>query len=191
MYDNIKTGYVTGTGEIINVEVGFLPNYVKLMNLDDAGSLYPTLEYFYGIGEGYGWKTKSIVDNGTTTNKSSEKITSNGISRFAGEAPGKQLTGTIAITAASAALTGTSTEFLTELKVGDIVRVQNLTTGAYEEMEILSIASKTAATATKVASQSITTGNPIRVTGRSPGFVIGKDADMNASGEKIFYLAAK
>lgn len=84
MAKNIKSGTVEGTGAAINVSLGFLPNYVKVFNYDDAGSLFSTIEWWSGMASGHGLKTKSITDSGSTGNKSSEKITSGGISQYAG-----------------------------------------------------------------------------------------------------------
>jgi len=82
--NNVVVGSVEGTGAAINVELGFVPKYVKVFNSDDAGSLFCTLEWFSGMAAASGLKTTSIADNGSTTLKSSEKISSNGISEYAG-----------------------------------------------------------------------------------------------------------
>lgn len=84
MNPNIRTGSVEGTGAAINVSLGFVPDYVKVFNYDDAGSLFPTLEWWKGMTDGHALKTTSIADDGTTSKKSSEKITSNGLSEYAG-----------------------------------------------------------------------------------------------------------
>lgn len=81
---HFATGSVEGTGSAINVELGFVPEYVKVFNYDDAGSLFSTLEWWNGMTNGHALKTSSVADNGATGNKSSEKITSNGISAYAG-----------------------------------------------------------------------------------------------------------
>lgn len=78
------TGTVEGTGSAINVSVGFLPRYVKVFNIDDAGGLAPTMEWFEGMTAAHGLKSLSIVDNGTTTAKSTEHVTSGGISQYTG-----------------------------------------------------------------------------------------------------------
>ena len=107
-------GSVEGTGSAINVEVGFTPSYVRCFNYDDAGGLAPTMEWWQGMTDGHGLKTLKSVDNGTTGNASSAKVTSNGISAYGGA------------------------------------------TGA-----------------------------------NGAGFTIGADADLNASGETIFYIAIR
>lgn len=85
MYGNeVAVGTVEGTGAAINIQCGFQPRYVKVFNYDDAGSLFPTIEWWEGMAAASGLKTKSIVDSGATGLKSSEKITSLGISQYAG-----------------------------------------------------------------------------------------------------------
>lgn len=85
MQPTIRTGSVEGTGSAINVSLGFVPDYVKVFNYDDAGSLFSTLEWWKGMTDGHALKTSSIVDSGSTGNASSEKITSDGISEYAGD----------------------------------------------------------------------------------------------------------
>lgn len=84
MKGQIVYGTVEGTGSAINVELGFTPIYVKCWNIDDAGSLAPSIEWINGMGAAAGLKTLSIADNGSTGNDSSELISSNGISEYAG-----------------------------------------------------------------------------------------------------------
>lgn len=81
---NYVVGSVAGTGSAINVSLGFIPDYVKVFNPNDAGSLWPTLEWCTGMAAASGFKTLKSVDSGSTGNASSNKITSNGISTYAG-----------------------------------------------------------------------------------------------------------
>lgn len=111
--NEIVTGSVEGTGGAIDVPLGWVPDYVKLFNYDDAGGLAPTLEWWKGMADGHGLKGLGVADDGTTGNASQAKVTANGISAFAGD--------------------------------GDT----------------------------------------------APGFTIGADADLNASGETIFYVAVR
>lgn len=80
----IKVGSVAGTGAAINVSIGFKPKQVKVFNPNDAGGLFPTIEWFEGMAAASGFKTKVVVDSGVTGNKSSDYVTSNGISQYAG-----------------------------------------------------------------------------------------------------------
>lgn len=85
---HFTTGTVEGTGAAINVQLGFTPSKVVIYNIDDAGALSPSLTWVSGMAAASGWKTLSIADNGTTTKKSSEYITADGISAYAGTAAG-------------------------------------------------------------------------------------------------------
>ena len=82
--NEVAVGSVAGTGAAINISIGFKPRYVKVFNYNDAGALYPTLEWWEGMPAASGLKTKSITDSGATGLKSSERITSLGISQYEG-----------------------------------------------------------------------------------------------------------
>lgn len=71
----MKSGTVTGTGAALNVSLGFKPSYVKILN-DTAGD---SLEYYDSMADGSAYKR---VAAGTGT-----KITSGGISQYAGASP--------------------------------------------------------------------------------------------------------
>lgn len=82
----IAVGTVAGTGAAINVSLGFIPRYVKVYNNDDAGGLAPKIEWWQGMAAASGVKTLKSVDNGVTGNASSSKVTTGGISEYAGSA---------------------------------------------------------------------------------------------------------
>lgn len=75
LQERFAQGSVEGTGAAINVICGFKPRYVKLLNLDDAGSKVPMMEWFEGMAAGYGLKwligttytTPSIATTGGIT----------------------------------------------------------------------------------------------------------------------------
>lgn len=68
----IASGTVEGTGAAINVQCGFTPAYVKVTNFDD-----PTqMEWWAGMGAAAGVK---LTDAPALT-----KVTSNGITAYAG-----------------------------------------------------------------------------------------------------------
>lgn len=85
MQPSIVTGTVEGTGSAINVSLGFTPDYVRVCNIDDAGSLYPIMEWWGDMPDGHGIKHLKTVDSGSTGNASHDKITSDGISAYAGD----------------------------------------------------------------------------------------------------------
>lgn len=311
--DQIKVGTVEGTGATLQVECGFVPKYVKVLNIDDAGKMFASLEWFQGMANGSAFKHNSgsramssagltlgssskktikiantviytiagafyskataetaftatthdiaadsetvqeavylvslnasgtvTITKGTTATgagnavvpdtpadnvaigyariavaagstsfdattddldavhitdtyvnlyslgDSAEVISSLGISEFAGSVAGMKLTGTVAATSGSATLTGTNTLFLTELKVGDTMKLYD-----GQEVIVSAIASATSLTITEAATASVTTAPACRLAGRSAGFLIGADADVNASGETIMYMASR
>ena len=50
-------GTVTGTGAAINVVLGFVPDYVKVWNPNDAGTVDATMEWATGMANAGGFKT--------------------------------------------------------------------------------------------------------------------------------------
>lgn len=86
MSNGFKSGSITGTGAAITVSIGWIPEHVEVVNPNDAGSLWPTLKWWKGFADASGIKTLRTVDNGSTGNASSNKITTNGITPFAGDA---------------------------------------------------------------------------------------------------------
>lgn len=73
----ITTGTYTGTGSAVNVEFGFEPAYVRCFNETDGDIMW---EWFSGMTNGHALQ----VTNHAATQVS--KITSNGISAYAGAA---------------------------------------------------------------------------------------------------------
>ena len=69
---HFATGQITGTGAALNVLLGFVPTYVKIINQTDVGSL----EWIGGMPAASGLKT--------TDAPSEAFITSDGISEYAG-----------------------------------------------------------------------------------------------------------
>ena len=86
MLPNFVKGSTTGTGAAITISLGFQPDFVKIWNPNDAGSLWPTLEWTSGMAADSGFKTLKVVDNGATGNATTTKITTGGITTFAGTA---------------------------------------------------------------------------------------------------------
>ena len=106
-------GNLIGTGTALKVSCGFVPRRVEVLNLTQLskttwnyGMTTNWDEGFHEIGSGAGAVDFSL-------------LTANGISTNTGDAINTTLTGTIAGSAGSAAITGTSTEFLTEVAVGE------------------------------------------------------------------------
>lgn len=77
--DQVKIGTVTGTGAAINVELGWIPDYVRIVNATDGDTIH---EWFNGMGAGDAIKELSVTDNGATGTVSLALITSNGIDAY-------------------------------------------------------------------------------------------------------------
>lgn len=71
----VKTGSYVGTGAAVTVELGFTPDYIRVWNETDGDEAY---EWFKGMTNGHALKSA----NNASTQFS--KITSNGISGYAG-----------------------------------------------------------------------------------------------------------
>lgn len=56
---HFATGTVEGTGAAINVQLGFTPDYVKLINIDGDASL----EWISDMDDGEGYKTVAAGTN--------------------------------------------------------------------------------------------------------------------------------
>lgn len=80
MARDMITGEVEGTGAAINVQLGFIPKKVELINIDDAGSLAPRMIWINGMPA-----ASALKFLGTP---SYSMITTLGISEYAGTAGG-------------------------------------------------------------------------------------------------------
>ena len=81
-----RVGTVEGTGSALNVLLGFTPAIIRLWNIDDAGATDARMEWITGMAAASAFKDMSIVDSGTTADRSHELVTSNGITLLAGVA---------------------------------------------------------------------------------------------------------
>lgn len=69
---HLAIGTVEGTGSAINLQLGFTPKHVRLVNEDGLAAM----EWFAGMADGHGIKT---VTAGTMS-----KVTTNGVTPYAG-----------------------------------------------------------------------------------------------------------
>ncbi len=72
---NIKIGTTTGTGAALNISLGFVPTYVKVWNITDGDIIH---EWFTGMTDGH------ALQSGNHASTQFSRITSNGISAYAG-----------------------------------------------------------------------------------------------------------
>lgn len=79
MAGDIKVGTYEGTGAAINIELGWVPDYVRVVNTEDGDAIW---EWFNGLGAGDAIFEQSIDDDGTSGNSSLALISSNGIDAY-------------------------------------------------------------------------------------------------------------
>lgn len=79
MANEIKTGLYTGTGAAINIQLGWVPDYVKVINLTDGDDAW---EWWAGATGNPTIYARNVVDNATTGNSSMSRITANAVSAY-------------------------------------------------------------------------------------------------------------
>jgi len=82
MAQSIEIGTYEGTGAAINIELGWTPEYIRVVNVEDGDAGW---EWFAGMTDGHAIAQVSIEDDGTTGAASLAPITSNGVSALAGD----------------------------------------------------------------------------------------------------------
>lgn len=71
--NNVKVGTYTGTGAAINIELGFIPDYVRIVNATDGDIAW---EWFYGMGAADALQGTNHADTQFSL------ITSNGVDSY-------------------------------------------------------------------------------------------------------------
>lgn len=173
---NVKVGTLTivDDANAINVPVGFAPSYIKVLNSTDA-KLY---EFFAGMTDAYAFKSISHADTQFSV------ITSNGITPYDGRAIGASISGTAAVTADSTAVTGTSTNFVGELAVGDLITING------ESRKVSSITSATALVVDEAYDETASGATIYDMTGKSEGFTLGTDITDDDS-DVLYWIAIR
>jgi hypothetical protein len=123
-------------------------------------------------------------------------LASGGISQLVGSPGPIALTGTLSVTAGSAAITGAGTRFTSEVKVGDILAVPGVgTTGiggsaTTDQMyiKVIAIASDTALNAQVVSDYTASGKSAFNTSGIADGFTIGIDS-INTATNVLHYVA--
>lgn len=180
------TGTVVATGAAMNVVCGFKPKKVTIHNeTTNIG-----LEWTDSMAAAKGVKTLAA---GTRS-----FLASAGISQYGGAVAPAALTGTLAVTAASPVITGTSTKFLSETKVGDIIAIPGVgntgiggtatTDQAYGR--VVSIASDTSLTCDRAFDYSASGKAGFNTSGIGEGFTLGTDS-INTSTNVLHYIAER
>lgn len=176
---DFKIGSWTGNASALVLPLGFVPDALIYLNKTDG----ETLGVWFNAATDL--NVEIVGAAGPVTNAA------DGVSTFAGEAPGKVLTGLCSIADAAATLTGVGTLFETELQVGDVVKLGD------QEFYVVSITSATAAVVVPypvnpvntVADGAETSVKGVRKTGRSAGLNLG--TDLSEDGDVYMYIAFK
>jgi hypothetical protein len=156
-----KMGTVTVSNPAVavNLVLGWQPRYVRAINVNNLASY----EYFDSMDDG------TSLDNGNDADTQWSVNAADSITLYAGRNAGAAVTGTVAVTAASPTITGTSTNFVGELAVGDKVTING------ETVAILSITSSTVATADKPFVATATGASLYDMLGKGEGVTLGTD----------------
>jgi len=156
-----KMGTVTVSNPAVavNLVLGWTPRYVRAYNVNNLTAY----EYFDGMTAG------TSLDNGNHADTQNSVNAADSISTYAGRAAGASVTGTVTVTADSATITGSGTNFVGELAVGDKVTVNG------EVREILSITSSTVAAATEPFVAAAAGVALYDMAGKGPGVTLGTD----------------
>lgn len=73
MANSVKVGTYTGTGAAINIELGWVPDYVRVWNVTDGDVSW---EWFNGLGAG------DVLQNTNHASTQNSLVTSNGIDTY-------------------------------------------------------------------------------------------------------------
>ena len=153
----VVTGTYTGDTAAFNLELGFLPRCVEILETNTP--------FFYKWFDSLG--DASFIRMSTTTSGLTIYTATNGFTPWDGDAGEITLTGTAAGTIGGRTITGTSTRAVLEMKVGDTLRIDGFT------YKVASIASATSFT---VESNLLSTPSGdaiVRVNARSEGITLG------------------
>jgi len=74
----IKTGKFVADGNDVILNLGFVPDYLKLCNANAATGEIAVIEWFNQCGAGKEFETRIIADNGSTGNTSFRYLSSGG-----------------------------------------------------------------------------------------------------------------
>jgi len=175
--DNVqKVGTITVSNPAVavNVILGWQPRYVRAYNVNNLVAY----EYFAGMAAG-----KSL-DNANDSDTQNSLNAAGSITLYAGRAAGAAVSGTVSVTAASSVVTGSSTNFVGELAVGDKVVVNG------ETRSVVSITSSTSMVVDKAYAASAATVALFDVAGKGPGVTLGTDI-CDTAADVVYWLAIR
>ena len=170
--DRIIIGTCDGTGAIINVCLGFIPKYVKLLNLEDAHTKYPMLEWWNPNMLAVTAFVEGIKEITGTTYREIAGLTTDGIAPYAG---------------------GNKIEFLSAVHphwvdVGATADVsEKYVDGSFKRIAATDTAYKCVGDSMLGKSPGAKDYGVIITT--PPGFIINIEATINVDGEQLVWMA--
>lgn len=155
------TGTVTVSNPAVavNISLGWVPRWIRVWNVNNLAAY----EHFHAMSAGTSLDVGNHADTQVSLNAAGS------ITEYAGRTAGAAVTGTVTVTASSATVTGSGTNFVGELAVGDKIVVNS------ETRTILSISSSTVATVSTPFVAAASAVPLYDVAGKSPGFTLGTD----------------
>ena len=159
--NTMRTGSITVSNPAVaqNIVLGWNPRYIRAYNVNNLTSY----EWFYGMSDGTSLDNANHADTQWSVNAAGS------ISMYAGRVAGAAVTGTVSVTAGSATVTGSGTNFVGELAVGDKIVING------ENRIVASIASSTSLVADTAFVATASTKQLFDVYGKGLGFTLGTD----------------
>ena len=171
MNENIVIGTCDGTGAVINVCLGFIPRFVMIINMEDAGSKLPVAYWMdafaviSALDEGFKETGLSDTDFDRTV------LAASGIAAYAG---GDEIN-----------YDGVTNNRWENAAAADVEEVY--VNGHYRRTSGSAAAYQCIGDAI-IGSAAPRNGATVKTT---PGFTIGADADLNADGEQLAWMAIR
>lgn len=155
----VGTVTVSNPAVAVNIVLGWQPRYIRAYNVNNLVSY----EFFYGMTAG------TSLDNGNHADTQWSVNAADSISLYAGRTAGAAVTGTVSVTATSATVTGSGTNFVGELAVGDKIVING------ENRTVVSITDSTHLVADQAFDATASTQSLFDVYGKGEGFTLGTD----------------
>lgn len=75
----IRTGHFEADGDAVNLNLGFIPAYIKIINQSAATGEIAVVEWFKDMGDSKQFETTIIADNGSTADTNFAYSSSGGV----------------------------------------------------------------------------------------------------------------
>lgn len=158
----------------MNIALGWQPRYVMAYNVNNLTEY----KYFAGMDAG------TSLDNANNADTQNSLNAAGSITLYAGRAAGSTITGTVAVTAGSSTVTGTSTNFIGELAVGDKIMING------ETRVVAAIATTTSLTTETTFDAAASGVYCYDMSGKGAGFTLGTDI-CDTAADVVRWLALR